>query len=218
VTQPKPEIEGISVVLLGAFNPSVFQPAWFALHNLIRPEEAESSQIDVIHSEVISISIGSIKLQVTHDRYSASTIDPSGYEPLRDLTLGAFRILHHTPIDRMGLNWDLHFRLASEGLWHDVGDRLAPKELWAGILEKPGMRTLTIEGVRPDSHAGYIRIRVEPSIKVHPGIYININDHYGIKDHKPEQGCDTIMNILNSNWSTFMGHSQKAASLLMRFN
>lgn len=215
VEQLKPEIEGISIVLVGAFSPSIFQPAWFALHDLIRSEEAEAAHVEVIHPEVVSVSIAAAKLQVTHDRYIASTINPSAYEFVRDLTLGAFRMLPHTPIRLMGLNWDLHFRMASEERWHEVGHRLAPKEMWTGILEKPGMRSLTMEGVRPDSHQGYIRARVEPSTQVHPGVYININDHYVVEDHKPEQGCESIMNILLSNWKAFLGRSQKAPSVIL---
>ena len=34
----EPEISGVSVVLLGDFNPAIFTPAWFALHGLL-PEE-----------------------------------------------------------------------------------------------------------------------------------------------------------------------------------
>lgn len=216
MSDPKPQIEGISIVLLGEFNPPIFQPAWFALHDLIRPEEAESAKIDVIHPEVVSLTIGKIHLQVSRNRYYASTIDPSIYEILRDMTLGAFRLLHHTPSDRIGMNWDLHFGLSSEETWHEVGNRIAPKEPWVGILEKPGMRTLTIEGVRPDKYRGFIRMRIEPSTTLHPGIFININDHYEIESHKPEQGCDAIMNILNSNWDAFMSLARKAASLVTR--
>ncbi|MFQ5853081.1 MAG: hypothetical protein ACE5JU_21180 [Candidatus Binatia bacterium] len=214
MSQAKPKIEGISIVLLGAFSPPIFQPAWFALHDLIRSEEAEAATVEVIHTEVVSFSIAAVKLQVTPNRYAASTVNPSAYEVLRDLTLGAFRILSHTPIRAMGLNWDLHFRMTSEQSWHEAGHRLAPKDLWTGIIEKPGMRSLTMEGVRPDSNPGYIRVRVEPSIQVHPGVYININDHYEIKDHKPEQGCEDILNILLSNWKAFLNRSQMATSLI----
>jgi hypothetical protein len=34
---PKCESEGASIVLLGSFNPGIFQPAWFGAHGLIRP-------------------------------------------------------------------------------------------------------------------------------------------------------------------------------------
>jgi len=215
--QPKPELEKISIVLLGSFSPSMFQPAWLALHELIRPEEAESAKVEIIHPEVVIVSIATVKIQMTQDKYIGSTTDPSANEFLRDLTLGTFRLLRHTPIRAMGLNWSVHFRMASEEAWHKAGHRLAPKEPWIEVLEKPGMRSLTMEGSRSDANKGKIQIRIEPSSQVQPGIFIQINDHCEIQDYKPEAGCEAIMNLLLSNWKGFLGRFQMARSLVGGF-
>ena len=49
---PKPEIEGVGIVLVGSFNPRIFQPAWFATENLIREEEEQAAKIELIHRQV----------------------------------------------------------------------------------------------------------------------------------------------------------------------
>ena len=43
VSKPTCELEGASVVLIGAFNPGIFQPAWLGANKLIRPEEVEAA-------------------------------------------------------------------------------------------------------------------------------------------------------------------------------
>jgi hypothetical protein len=215
MSPPKPEIEGVGIVLVGAFNPRIFQPAWFAAENLIREEEEQAAKIELIHHQVAIFSLDWLHLQVTDEQFIATTTQSSFYEPLRDLVLGTFRLLRHTPIRMMGLNRDCHFRMPSEGAWHAFGHRLTPKEPWAGILTEPGMRSLTMEGLRPDNLKGYIRVRVEPSVRVHPGVFINVNDHYEVKDTATVRGCDEIIDILDREWKSSLDRSAEIVSLLL---
>jgi hypothetical protein len=211
----KPEIEGVGIVLVGSFNPTIFQPSWFAAENLIREEEEQAAKIELIHRQVAIFSLDWLHLQVTDERFIATTSQSSFYEPLRDLVLGTFRLLRHTPIRIMGLNRDCHFRMPSEEAWHAFGHRLAPKEPWVGILKEPGMRSLTMEGVRPDHLKGYVRVRVEPSVRVHPGVFINVNDHYEAKDAATVRGCDEIIDILDREWQNSLARSAEITSLLL---
>lgn len=41
----EPEIGGASIVLLGSFNPKIFQPYWMAKHGLISDSAAEALRI-----------------------------------------------------------------------------------------------------------------------------------------------------------------------------
>jgi hypothetical protein len=215
MSQPKLEIEGVGIVLVGSFNPQIFQPAWFAAEGLIPKEEEEIAKIELIHREIASFSTDWLHLQVTTDRFSATTTQSSFYEPLRDLVLGTFRLLRHTPILQMGINRDAHFRMASEEAWHAFGYKVAPKEPWAGILKEPGMRSLTIEGQRSDQLRGYIRVRVEPSVRVHPGVFLNVNDHYEAQNMETGRGCDEVIDILDREWRTSLERSSKIAFSLL---
>jgi hypothetical protein len=58
---PKPEIEGVGIVLVGSFNPRIFQPAWFAAENLIREEEEQAAKIELIHRQVAIFSTTTTK-------------------------------------------------------------------------------------------------------------------------------------------------------------
>src|SRR5882762_5070374 len=114
---------------------------------------------------------------------------------MRDLIVGTFNLLQHTPLHKLGINIDMHFRMDSEASWHAFGHRLAPKDLWQDTLKNPGMRSLTMEGQRPDAFRGYIRVQVEPSIKIHPGVYVRVNDHYEIETLQPGTGSDAMLDI-----------------------
>jgi hypothetical protein len=166
-----PEIQGVSIVLLGDFNPKIFQPAWFAAQNLIRQQEADEANIAIIHPEVVSFTLGQwLALEVTRERFAVSTAQEPYSKVMRDLVIGSFELLQHTPLHKLGINADMHFRMDSEKSWHAFGDLLAPKKIWQGLLKTPGIRRFTMEGQRPDNFQGYIRVRVEPSVKIRPGV------------------------------------------------
>jgi hypothetical protein len=210
-----PEMQGISVVWLGDFNPKIFQPAWFAAEGLIRKQEAEEANIEIIHPEVVSFALEWLRLQVTRERFFVSTTQEPYYEVVRDLVLGTFSLLRHTPVHKMGINTDMHFRMGSEDTWHAFGHRLAPKDLWQGILDSPGMRSLTMEGGRLDGYKGYIRVKVEPSVRVHPGVYVNVNDHYEVADPKLVIGSDEIRTLFERSWGESLRRSAHIAYTLL---
>ena len=210
-----PESEGANIVLIGDFNPKIFQPAWFAAQQLIRNEEAEDAKIDIIHSAVVSFSLEWLRLEVHQNRFFAATHQKPFYSPLRDLVVGTFRILTHTPVRMLGINCDFHFPTDSEQTWHAVGHRLAPKEMWCGVLEKPGLKSLSMEGHRPDEFIGRITVKVEPSQRTEYGVYVNINDHYEIKDKETSMGCEELIDILESSWDKSIARSEKTAKRVL---
>lgn len=211
----QPQIQGVTVVLLGDFNPKIFQPAWFSAEGLIRDKEAEKAEIEIIHSDVVSFTLDWLRFQVTPERLLAATTQEPYYEPLRDLILGTFSLLRHTPIDKMGINREMHFRLSSEESWHTFGHRLAPKTIWNGILHEPGMRSLTMEGKRQDDYKGCIRAQVEPSVRVHPGVYIKVNDHYEVEDQHPGTGCEAILEMFENSWNESLQRASQIGQALM---
>ena len=109
----------------------------------------------------------------------------------------------------------MHFRMHSEENWHAFGHQLAPKELWQDLLKNPGMRILTMEGQRPDEFRGYIRVQVEPSIKIHPGVYFRVNDHYEIETLRPGMGSDEMLDIFQRAWGESLPRAQHIISTLL---
>ena len=141
--------------------------------------------------------------------YSAS------FKILRDIAIGTFVLLHYTPIRAIGLNRDFHFQMESKEVWHKFGDKIAPKDFWADILEKPGTRLLRMEGVRTDGYKGYIRVDASPSERVHPGVYIAVNDHYQVGEPDTVKGAYEALEIIKAHWETSLERSKNIAQSLL---
>lgn len=205
-------------MLVGSFNPAIFHPAWFAREKLIQNEEAELADFKIGSPQVSVFSIGWLAIEVTLDRFAARTTQIQHVEPLRDLVLGTFGLLRHTPIKQMGINRGAHYRSSSEENWHKLGHRLAPKEPWAGLLENPGMRSVQMLGQRTDKYRGRIIVSAEPSLKLKPGfgVHFEINDHY--ENDVDEKGleCEHMMEILGATWETSLYRARHIMQTLMK--
>ena len=118
-----------SIVLVGNFNPKIFQPAWFAAQGLLSQQEAEEVKIEIIHSSVVIFSTNTnwMRIEVTDERFIVKTSQEPYDVVIRDLVLGTFDLLRYTPIMQMGINREMHFQLSSEKNWHKAGHLLAPK-------------------------------------------------------------------------------------------
>ena len=191
------ELDGVNVVLLGNFNPRIFQPAWFAHYGLIRIEEAETAENVVVFPELTTFTAAWLTVQVTSERFQASTADAGHFEALRDLVLGTFRLLEHTPFDKMGINRDMHYKTPDEIRYVNFGHFLVPKQPWEGILIDPRTRSLTVEGfVSRGQRQAKLTVKVEPSTRVESGVFISTNEHY---EESGENSGRALMSALETD-------------------
>jgi hypothetical protein len=193
------KISGSAIVVVGSFNPSIFQPAWFAAEGLITRGEAEDAEIKLIHKELTSFGTEYWDLECTTDRFAVASDRAPALEILRDLTVGVFTLLSHTPTHAVGLNRSEHWELENEAAVHSLGYRLVPRENWT-TLEQPAMQTLTVQGNRPDDYDGYIRVRIEPSAKFSNGVYVDVNDHFEFASPKDVEGASKLVKLLSAEW------------------
>jgi len=209
------QAQGVSIVLIGNLNPAIFHPSWFAVHNLLRPEEADAATTNIVHPDVASFKTEWLEVNIVRERFQIGTIQESYYEALRDLAVGILGLLSHTPLRVMGINRDFHFDLVSEDRWNGLGHRLVPKQDWNPLLESPGMQTLVIQGMRPDDLKGYLRVTVQPSARIKYGAFIEVNDHYLLKtDEKEDDGADKARVILSERWNESMKRGSEIAQAI----
>jgi hypothetical protein len=181
-------MDGISIVVLGNFNPTIFSPAWFRLHNLIGKSEADEAQVQMIVPPAAIFATDWLSVQVTHDRLVLATIMRQEFERLRDTAVGVMTILDQTPIQAIGINRESHWTVEDRDTYDQFGDILVPKDPWDGALDLAGTQDLTVRGVRADNWAGWIDVTIQPSVRVAPfGIYTRVNDHSWLVevDHQP---------------------------------
>ncbi|MBF0549268.1 MAG: hypothetical protein HQK60_01915 [Deltaproteobacteria bacterium] len=215
---PQLQSQRQSIVLLGDFNPKIFQPLWFGMEGLIGKQEAKDAEINIIHPKIVSFSLAWLRIQILPEQFSVETQQESYFEALRDLVVGTFKLLSHTPLRMMGINRDMDFAVNSKEFYHQVGHKLAPKEIYHGILHSPGLRSLSIEeNPRQDGQKGYIRLTVQPSNGHHLGIVFSVNDHYEVKEPEKSIGASELIEILEKICSQSFERSEKMIlSLLER--
>ena len=206
--------EQLSIVLAGSFNPMIFQPSWFAKHNILSKEEAKTAKDAasiLVSPEVTQIILPSLSLIVMRDKLTAQAQNLN-YEILKDLIIGTLELLIHTPIAHVGINLEAHYQLASEQIWHKFGDLLAPKEIWEGITKNPGMGGLKIQSERGDDYQGSVNIRVAPSYRIHPGVYIHLNDHFDLRSDSSNThlGAKNSLDLLEAVWEESIENARKA--------
>ena len=222
----EPEISGVSVVLLGEFNPAIFTPAWFAMHGLLPESAAESAMLEVAHQRVTAFSTDWLRLEVTHNRFSINTLQ-APYIRLRDLVARVFKEhLYYTPLNAFGINRDVHFQVSSLTVRDRMGRTLAPVEPWGtwrhalGLDgESGGMTSLTMSQNDPEGRpkGGRINVKVEPSNRIGQGrlgVYVQVNDHYAINDTGPGTG-ERLMKLFEDNFDTSLSRGDDIVDHIM---
>jgi hypothetical protein len=179
-----------NVVLVGSFNPVIFHPNWFAKVNLLPPEEAEAATEVLVSGEASRFALPWIDCIARRDRLQL--LADSEYQgELRDVVTGLLEVLSATPVAVVGINTDVHAPVSTIDLWHALGNRLAPKEgLWGDLFDDPGLSSMKVQGRRGDPHPGFTNVTVEPSNRIQPGLYINVNDHFDLRENV--EGTDDI--------------------------
>ena len=108
----EPETSGVSVVVLGTFNPAIFTPAWFELHGLLPGVEARA-ELKVAHAQVTAFTFDWLRLDVVVERLAVATTE-APYVRVCDLVARTFKeFLPHTPLRAFGINRDVHFPVQS---------------------------------------------------------------------------------------------------------
>ncbi len=212
------EVNAASVVLVGSFNPTIFQPQWFVRQNLLPPEEGEKAEVKVISPEVCQFETERFIIQVTRDRFAAISQPDANPAPLRDLVAGTFFTLEHTPLKALGLNREMHFAMPSEEAWNQVGDRLVPKECWNEILPgHVGMCSLLVRGEvpgfsDPKQEITRLNVRVEPSARVKLGVFIQTNENFDVPKDGPS---DYLRERIHTRWEGAYNYAAEIAEHIL---
>ncbi|MBN1675503.1 MAG: hypothetical protein JXR37_30965 [Kiritimatiellae bacterium] len=157
-----------------------------------------------------------VDVQVLRDRFAMRTLQDGCEEALRDLVLGTFSLLRHTPAGVMGLNRAVHFTVEDDEAWHAIGHRLVPKaRVWDEVLREPGTRSVAVQGKRPDQFRGYILVKLEPSSVVQPGVFVDVNDHFDVRTDGEAPPVAELMTILGEVWVDAVARAKKLVSHLM---
>lgn len=197
------EKEGVSIVLLGEFNPIIIQPFWLSFKGLIREEEAENANVELIHPEVVKFSLDWFSIEVSKQRCEIKTTSGPYIEPTKDLTIEIFKILKETPLKSFGFNHVYNIKMRTKEDYVDFGDKLVPKKYWEGLINNSGVIVLEVieQGVE-DPLLGRKKVRITPYVgkDSQNEIVITVNDHYQQKNGEYNLQGNNLLRILEENW------------------
>lgn len=221
----EPAIAGVSIVLLGDFNPAILTPAWFVLNELLPKPLAASARLEIAHAQHTEFETDWLRLQVTPSRFIAST-NQAPYTRLGDLVGKLFlEILPHTPLRSLGINRHVHFRVESLKNRDRIGRTLAPTDVWGdwsrdlgedgrrGGLTSLTMTQVSING-RPSTDR--VNVRVEPSLAIpdrETGVFVQVNDHY-VRD-KADATTSDLTSILRQEFDNSLLGSDRIIDHVM---
>ncbi len=176
------QVETLSVVLLGDFNPIIFQPTWLANKGLIRLDEAENANVEIIHNEIAKFDLGWIYIEITKSRCMFKTSMEPYFKPLKDLVSGIFKILKETPINAIGINHIYDLGLQDDKKYYKFGASLTPLNYWESDLTNPKLLQLEIfEHNQDENNSDSRRIKIASSDKIATyGVIFSINNHFTI--------------------------------------
>jgi hypothetical protein len=215
------EVAGVEVVLVGDFNPALFHPDWLAQNDLITDGLAaalKEAPDFVVSHEVTQFSADWLVCQVTVSRCMFSTRQLPLADAVRDLAIGVFSLLSHTPVDAIGINANSHFRIANEAQWHAFGDYYAPKDRWHEVLSPgdewiarqddtsvaAGMRQIVMEVHRKDK-SGYLRVEIAPSLRMPSGTFgafVGMNEHFQLSSSPDNRGDGLkVAQVVRAQWA-----------------
>lgn len=196
--------------LRGAFNPAIVHPAWLEKCNLIRAREAADAKVEVVNPAISIFSVGEFSFVVEQETFQIEGRSPNP-EQLRDLVVGTFRVLEHTPVKLLAITRHMHFQMEGTSEWHRVGHKLAPKEPWESLLDSPGTVAVRVAGRRPGS-SNNVTVGVEPSVKVANGVYIGVGESFEVPTR---QELGLALDVVAAEWVAVHAFGKHLAERLL---
>jgi hypothetical protein len=229
----EPEISAVTVVLRGAFNPSIFQPFWLVRNEIVTEDQGNSAQINIIHAQATEFDVpGQFSLHIDPTTFSITRTEA----PLilaADAAVKIFsELLPHTPIAQLGINRTVHFSVGSSEERNRIGRLLAPIDPW-GVWgtelsdgESPnrpdqggGLKSLTMLQSRPrDRQHGHVQATIEPSILIQggrSGIFMVVNDHFQTQDAGNPEPAEEMIDILADRFDESVKRSEAIIDQVM---
>ena len=200
-------IKSLDIIILGNFNPSIFQPYWFSLKKLIREEESEKAVINIIHSSLVQFDLDWCSFTITEDRFQASTTDEVNFDLVKDLVVSTFNILCETPLTALGVNYTYNISLENEKNYIKFGEWLSNLTFWQKIDSEYKLLTLeTFKIKKENGELGSQKIKITPSNlpRLRFGIAVNFNEHIQFKNI-PEviSNSNNLMTLFEQKWKSY---------------
>ena len=184
--------ETMSIVLVGDFQPNMFQPYWFLQNEIITQNEYDSilnnkdSEM-LITSGLSSFETGILGFRITQDRFQIIGKNEP-FEKAIDAFKKTFDNLSTFSVKVYGINFTFHLE-SDEKEMETLGKNLAPRSYWESLWNKSSIQNdknsgLLSMAIRKKETFGEINVSIESS-KLVRGVFLNFNFHHINADNQP---------------------------------
>jgi hypothetical protein len=226
------DLVGYSIVLVGRFDPMSFQPSMLLKNGLLNEADLADLSYEMLFKEVCIIRLPWLVLTVEPQKLSAiTTLQTPAAEPIRDFVLDFAEELPDGRFTALGINRDTHIAIKSnehyEMLLERITASLSPFGLskdglerepldWHGILQPTVLRSIAFQGQRDDDTRGMALVRLEPSTRLSPGIYILVNDHFDADPSRLDAEPKHLLSQLSSGWVSAMQRAESVVEVIRK--
>lgn len=178
----------ISIVLVGEFNPAMFQPEWFARNSVISVEEASIARDSdgaplIVTPQITMFKTSMFDVRIEQKRFTVSC-SKEPWDLIKDFVDKTFEKLSGMAIDAYGYNYDAHYDVGGMDNLNYIGNYLAPKGPWITLFSDDvecrdvgnGLRSMKMVKTKANDK-GRMTVVVEPSVTEQHGLFMACNDH-----------------------------------------
>jgi len=204
-------LERCVIVLLGSFNPAIFQPEWFLKHSIIPEEEIEGltaepnikeipgtdlkleyGQFFFVTNDRADINFKTFIMRTLRNKLEIISKDKSSFNLISNFLRKLFKILEETPLKAYGINFNEHYKF-NENYDQTFNRFFSKNENLQSFLGQELACGFTLKTKQANS---ILTFTMQPSDKLEGGTYLKANFHYDISD----SGVAVLVNDCKNNF------------------
>jgi hypothetical protein len=175
------DVDQFSIVLIGHFQVPRFHPHESAVMDALTDSDIEQLHVTMLlPNDVVAFETQFLSVVVEQGKISVSSkLSAPIPEKARDFIAALIAGLD-MPTTALGINRDFHFPIESADKFRNLRDEFIQKDRFHSIMKNPLVRALVMQSDRYDTRAGRIVTRIEPSLIITQGLFIQVNDHFDL--------------------------------------
>ena len=209
-----------SIVLIGGFSPTMFQPNWFKHFNIISDDEYNSIDKDslVVVRPISRFQTDNFLFSIEENRF----VIIAKKEPF-DLLLDLFSKLKDSMdfslIQQFGINFSYHISLETKENMRKFGDIISPKTYWNEFFdgqspdkETDGLKSMSMV---KSTDFGCANVKVEASNSFKNSVFFYFNYHFKGSEESPFELID-IKDLLDEKFFSLAAYSNNVSNSLIK--
>ena len=202
-----------SIVLIGDFSPSMFQPYWFKHYGIISDDEFNSirrnEEKTIITNSFSTFETENLCFRIELKRFTIIA-KKEPFELLLDVLKKFQETTSSLLIKKFGMNYSFHIDLENLQNMNMFGDIIAPKKYWKSFFydvdvnnRENGLANISMV---KKTEFGYTNLIIETSSYFTNALYVTYNFHFDSPSDNSFDFLD-VADLIDEKYNQFMNYS-----------